>query len=138
MDNETLVDETIEIENPQNGNTEDLISEYITGNYSFKDLSSRFNKESCLYFLAVLDLPNFLVSAVGAEGFRAARYHCRKLEKSITEVYDEIVKRGLPYSYETDYNGTFKRFPKLKKSQLVMEVVMDWFKEQSKQKYVSR
>jgi len=46
MDNETLVDETIEIENPQNGNIEDLISEYITGNYSFKDLSNRFNKES--------------------------------------------------------------------------------------------
>ena len=65
MDNETLVDETIEIENPQNGNTEDLISEYITGNYSFKDLSSRFNKESCLYFLAFLELPNFHVNAVG-------------------------------------------------------------------------
>ena len=43
-------DETIEIENPQNGNIEDLISEYITGNYSFKDLSNRFNKESYLYF----------------------------------------------------------------------------------------
>ena len=43
-------DETIEIENPQNGNIEDLISEYITGNYSFKDLSNRFNKESYLHF----------------------------------------------------------------------------------------
>ena len=43
-------DETIEIENPQNGNIEDLISEYITGNYSFKDLSNRFNKESYPHF----------------------------------------------------------------------------------------
>lgn len=60
-----------------------------------------------------------------------------KYDTTVDAVVGELVSKDLPDEYSADYNGTRKRFPIARQNGLVMELLVDWFREQSKLRYIS-
>ena len=56
---------------------------------------------------------------------------------SVNSVHLKLIDLGLPEIYHADYNGTRKRFTQQKQNSLVMELLIDWFRTESKLKYIS-
>ena len=79
----------------------DVLNDFITGDFSFKELAEKYDYE-------------------------------------VAQVYEKLIDQGLPENYHSDYNGTRKRFTQQKQNSLVMELMIDWFRTESKSKYISR